>query len=264
MGKPLAVKHAQNMRELGGYQTKDGQKVASHKLIRSAAIHLLDEQDQAYLADYGLKKIVDFRSREERVTQPDQPVTTAENIFLPIFPEEDKKDQEAVSASPQTMFERLEKGNSAFDQMIDVYENFVVNDAVRQQYRQFFEIILANENQKESVLFHCTAGKDRTGFGAMLLLTALGVDRKTVMADYLETNQNLSNFVADMQQKAKESGASEKVIKGMGDMMGARPEYLDRSFAMIQQHYGDVENFLLEGIGVTNNELKDLRKLYLA
>lgn len=263
MGKPLAVKHAENMRELGGYQTIDGKKVISQKLIRSAAINQLDASDQAYLENYGVRKIVDFRSKHERETQPDQTVSLAENIFLPIFPENEETIDDEVTASPRTLMERLEKGASAFDQMMSVYEHFVTDSYVRKQYRSFFEIVLANEKPQESVLFHCTAGKDRTGFGSLLLLSSLGVDRETIMADYLETNERLKKFTEEMFQKAKAGGAPEVFLAGMGDMMGARKEYLTKSFELIDQNYGTVDQFLAEGIGLSQSELSDLKKIYL-
>ena len=100
MPKHLAVRHAENMRELGGYKTKDGRRIAHQKLIRSAGINHIDAQDKHYLSKYGIKKVVDFRSIEERDSQPDQEIPEAKNIFLPIFPIEETK---TASASPRKM-----------------------------------------------------------------------------------------------------------------------------------------------------------------
>lgn len=262
MGKPLAVKHAENMRELGGYTNKDGKKVASQKLIRSAAINLLDETDQNYLEKYGIRKIVDFRSTDERSSQPDKDVTLAENIFLPIFPEKQEKKEEST-ASPQALLKRMENGESAFGQMMDAYESFVLDDYVRKQYHKFFEIVLANENPNESVLFHCTAGKDRTGFGALLLLSGLGVDRDTAMTDYLATNEFLKGFTDNMLQHAKENGVPDALLASVKDMTTARKEYLTKSLNLIDENYGTVDNFLIDGIGLHAADLKDLQRLYL-
>ncbi|WP_407855522.1 tyrosine-protein phosphatase [Enterococcus hailinensis] len=107
MSKRLAVQHAENMRELGGYETKDGCKVAARKLIRSASINHIDEKDQVYLQDYGIKRVVDFRSLEERESQPDKTIPTAENIFLPIFPIEET---DTASASPKKCWNGCKKG----------------------------------------------------------------------------------------------------------------------------------------------------------
>lgn len=199
MGEKLAVKRAENMRELGGYQTKDGRTVARQKLVRSATINLLTDEDKVYLADYGIRKVVDFRSPTEREEQPDQPIPTAENIALPIFPVKEK----AVSASPYEVMMKMQQGYSAHDQMLEVYRNFVTMPHIHKQYNQFFEILLKNEKADESVLFHCTAGKDRTGFGAAMMLSALGVDQETIFADYLKTNRFLEKKSRKLNSRLK-------------------------------------------------------------
>ena len=95
---------------------------------------------------------------------------------MPIFPE-----QTSTSAAPGTLFEQIQAGLDAATQMRGVYRHFVEEEYSRQAYRRFFEILLANEAPGASVLFHCTAGKDRTGFGAALILAGLEVDRQTIL-----------------------------------------------------------------------------------
>lgn len=260
MTKHLAVQHAENMRELGGYETKDGRKLAPKKLIRSANINHLDTVDKIYLSNYGIKKVVDFRSLEERTSQPDQDIPEAENIFLPIFPIEET---ETASASPKKMMSRLQDGEAAFQQMIEVYTHFVTDAHVRKQYRKFFDLVLENTGESESLLFHCTAGKDRTGFGAMLLLEGLGVDTDIVMADYLATNRYLKKVVQEMYKKAEHAGFPANALHGIEDMMTAKEAYLQTSFDQIKEHYGSVSEFIQTGIGVTQGEMDDLQKIYL-
>lgn len=259
MGEELAVQHAENMRELGGYQTKDGRTVAKQKLVRSATINLLSEEDKAYLADYGIRTVVDFRSPSEREDQPDQPIPTAENIALPIFPVKEKE----VSASPYEVMMKMQQGYSAHDQMLEVYRNFVTMPHIHKQYNQFFEILLKNEQPEKSVLFHCTAGKDRTGFGAAMMLSALGVDQETIFADYLKTNRFLEKKIEEIKQQAKAAGVSEEMMYGIDDMMKAKSEYLQTSYQLIAEHYGDMAGYLKDGIGLGKQDIKDLQQLYL-
>ncbi len=259
MGKELEVQHAENMRELGGYQTQDGREVAQRKLIRAATLNLLDDEDTDYLADYGLRKIVDFRSPREREEQPDQTVPTAENIALPIFPVEEKK----VSASPFEVMNKMKEGYSAHEQMMDVYRNFITMPHIHKQYNQFFGILLENEKPEESVLFHCTAGKDRTGFGAAMMLSALGVNRATIFEDYLKTNYYLAKKTEEIRQQARQAGVTEEMLYGINDMMTAKQEYLQTSFNLISEQYGDVDQYLRVGIGLSKQDIKDLRQLYL-
>ncbi|GCF93349.1 phosphatase [Enterococcus florum] len=259
MEQLLSVNHAENMRELGGYQTKDGRTVGSRRLIRSASINLLDDHDKAYLADYGVKTVIDFRSPEEREAQPDQEIPHSANIALPIFP----IDENRVSASPLAVMTKMQGGYSAFDQMIEVYRNFVSMEHVHHQYQRFFELILSNERPDQSILFHCTAGKDRTGFGAALILSGLGVDQETIFRDYMKTNQFLKKKVAEIREQAIQAGVPESLLHGVDDMMTARLEYLQTSYDQIHQQYGDVVNFLKQGIGLSNGDIQDLQKLYL-
>lgn len=260
MPKHLAVRHAENMRELGGYKTKDGRRIAHQKLIRSAGINHIDAQDKHYLSKYGIKKVVDFRSIEERDSQPDQDIPEAENIFLPIFPIEETK---TASASPKKMMRRMQNGEDAHQQMVEVYKHFVTDDHVRGQYRKFFDLVLENSSEKESLLFHCTAGKDRTGFAAILLLSSLDVNQTTITKDYLATNRYLKKAVEEMYQKAEKAGVPADSLEGIADMMSAKKEYLQTSFKLIKEHYGTMNNFIHDGIGVTKQEIKDLKKIYL-
>lgn len=260
MSKHLAVRHAENIRELGGYETKDGRKVAHRKLIRSANINHLDTKDKQYLSDYGIKKVVDFRSLEERTAQPDQEIPEAANIFLPIFP---LKETETASASPKKMMQRMQDGENALQQMVEVYKHFVTDQHVRGQYRKFFDLVLDNHEADESLLFHCTAGKDRTGFAAILLLDCLGVDSETIVEDYMATNRYLKKVVQEMYKKAELAGVPAEALHGIEDMMSAKEIYLQTSYEQIKENYGTVEQFIHEGIGISTNEIKDLQKIYL-
>lgn len=260
MSKHLAVRHAENIRELGGYETKDGRKVAYRKLIRSANINHLDTKDKQYLSDYGIKKVVDFRSLEERTAQPDQEIPEAANIFLPIFP---LKETETASASPKKMMQRMQDGENALQQMVEVYKHFVTDQHVRGQYRKFFDLVLDNHEADKSLLFHCTAGKDRTGFAAILLLDCLGVDSETIVEDYMATNRYLKKVVQEMYKKAELAGVPAEALHGIEDMMSAKEIYLQTSYEQIKENYGTVEQFIHEGIGISTNEIKDLQKIYL-
>lgn len=89
------------------------------------------------------------------------------------------------------MMQRMQEGENALQQMVEVYKHFVINKHIRGQYRKFFDLVLTNDKENESLLFHCTAGKDRTGFAAILLLDCLGVNSETIVEDYMATNRYL-------------------------------------------------------------------------
>lgn len=87
----LPIHHGFNFRDLGGYPTKAGQTVASNRLIRSGRLNELSTRDQAFLADYGLKVDVDFRSPEERADSPDRLPAGVDYQFTPVFPTDETK-----------------------------------------------------------------------------------------------------------------------------------------------------------------------------
>ncbi|MFQ6577256.1 tyrosine-protein phosphatase [Enterococcus casseliflavus] len=241
MTQLIQLERAANVRELGGYQTTNGTTIKRKKLIRSAAINELTASDQAVLANYGVNQVIDFRSIAEANAQPDRPIATAKQLFLPIF----KEDETMVSLSPESLKQRLEDGEDAEEQMKKVYRHFVESDYARQQYRQFFDHVIANAEGEGATLFHCTAGKDRTGFGAFLLLHVLAVAPTTIKEDYLATNRYLAPMTQHLPQE---------LLTAITVLMSAKESFLDESLAAIDQHFGSVDQYLLQGLGVTKEE----------
>lgn len=257
--KVLPIKEAANVRDLGGYVTRSGKQTAAKKVIRSAAIDTLTPADKQYFAEYGLQTIVDFRSADERAKKPDQVIEQVENIFLPIFP----IDETGVSAAPNQLFSQIQNGQAAHEQMIEVYRHFILDEHAKKQYRRYFEILLANPTPQKSVLFHCTAGKDRTGFAAAVLLKLLEVPNEIIQTDYLATNVYLKPRIEIMLAEAKTAGASAELLHEITDLLAAKPEYLAASFAEIKQTYGTFEEFVAKGLQLNTQAIADLRKIYL-
>lgn len=252
---PLAG--AANVRDLGGYQNKAGQLVRFKKVVRAAAISDLTPEDASRLEAYGIVKVVDFRSSREQEKAPDARIPQAEHIFLPIFQE-----NQDVSAAPKTLMEQVQAGLDAAEQMREVYRHFIQEDYCRQAYRRFVDILLGNDQQNQGVLFHCTAGKDRTGFGAALILAILEVDQETILQNYLETNEQMVTKTAEMLQQAQLAGASEAMLKGIREVMQADQSYLAESFNTIGKEYGDVAGYLKNGLKLSRQDISDFRKLY--
>ncbi|WP_195961414.1 tyrosine-protein phosphatase [Enterococcus casseliflavus] len=249
MTQLIQLERAANVRELGGYQTTNGTTIKRKKLIRSAAINELTASDQAVLANYGVNQVIDFRSIAEANAQPDRPIATAKQLFLPIF----KEDETMVSLSPESLKQRLEDGEDAEEQMKKVYRHFVESDYARQQYRQFFDHVIANAEGEGATLFHCTAGKDRTGFGAFLLLHVLAVAPTTIKEDYLATNRYLAPMIKEKFAPMTQH-LPQELLTAITVLMSAKESFLDESLAAIDQHFGSVDQYLLQGLGVTKEE----------
>jgi len=256
----LNIKHGLNFRELGGYRTKSGQVIKSHKIIRSAKLSELSDADLDYLADYGLISDVDFRSPEEQAAEPDRYPNVAEYHFVPVFPTDETKSSEQADAL-QKSFSR--DPHAGFENMVKTYADIVKMPSAQKAYRQFFDILLSNDSENGAVLFHCTAGKDRTGMGAVYLLSALGVDGHTIRQDYLATNDLIQPMVEKNLAAARKRGATDALLANIRDLGTVSGAFLDSALATIDEEYGGMKNYLQDALQLTPAEKRDLRELYL-
>lgn len=157
----LDVKGGRNFRELGGYQTVSGKKIKMHKLIRSGHLADLLKEDQEYLRRYGLKYDIDLRTSFERNKQPDRKIAGVEYFADPVFDEDLTNSTMSIS----DMARESQDPGWGYQRMLWAYKNMATGKNANKAYQHLFEVLLANEKDGESVLFHCTAGKDRTVSG---------------------------------------------------------------------------------------------------
>ena len=176
----VALEGCSNLRDLGGYRANDGRSVRFGRVFRSASLAGLTDADLTAFAATGIRTVCDLRGENEAARAPSRlPAAGApEVVRLPIEPR--------VGASLRDLLAREEAtGEDVHDLLRTAYAAYATDHLPR--YRALFDLLLREE--RLPLLFHCSAGKDRTGFGAALLLTALGVPRQTVIADYLATNR---------------------------------------------------------------------------
>ncbi|BDR61124.1 tyrosine-protein phosphatase [Lactobacillus xylocopicola] len=256
----IGVKSGRNFRELGGYQTKDGKTIKMHKLLRTANLATLDQADLKFLHDYGVKYIVDFRSTAEVEHEPDLVPAGAFYNFDPVFSE----DLTDASKGIDEIINQEEKDPKAgFNHMFIAYDDMINSASAQNAYRRFFDTLLANTAAGESAIFHCTAGKDRTGVAALLVLTALGVPLDTIKQDYLLTNVATADFVAQFLAKAKSEGANDVTLNILKDLQTVHPEYFDHVVTTMNEKYGSIEDYLRDIMKLTDQEISDLREIYL-
>ena len=256
----LNIKNGLNFRDLGGYKTKSGQVIKSRKIIRSARLSELSDDDLQYLADYGLTTDVDFRSPEEQAAEPDRYPENTTYHFVPVFPTDETKSSEQADAL-QKRFSR--DPHAGFENMVKTYADIVKMPSAQKAYRQFFDILLSHQENDGAVLFHCTAGKDRTGMGAVYLLSALGVDGHTIRQDYLATNDLIQPMVEKNLAAARKRGATDALLANIRDLGTVSGAFLDSALATIDAEYGNMHNYLKEALQLTDAEKRDLRELYL-
>lgn len=238
---------ASNFRDLGGYAAANNKRTVWRKLFRSQGLAQLTDNDLAVMREIGVKTVIDFRSDSEVQNAPSRLPEGVKIIRLPI---------ETANANAPSIMEQIASGEvdslQAIAYMEQANRNFATDFAP--QYREFFKILL--QPDAYPIVFHCAAGKDRTGFAAAMTLTALGADWNTVMDDYLLTNTYLIPSSVTPQ-------LSLQTMPAMRQLSGVRPSYLLAAHDEIIKKYGSLDNYLQQALGIGNIEKKQLRKYLL-
>ncbi|KIO76925.1 hypothetical protein TH53_12505 [Pedobacter lusitanus] len=240
----VPLQGAANFRDLGGYMTSEGTHVKWGKVYRSAEISKLTDADLKLLAQKHIKAVVDFRSDEEVAKAKDRLPANASYLQLPAGSES--------LAGIMAVLPKLSSGDSL---MISFYSQTA---HLKDKYKPFFQELLKMPDS-DALLFHCTAGKDRTGIGAALFLHVLGVPDETVLEDYLATNEYRKAENEKMVKMMMQMNIKEQVAR---DMAAVKPEYLIATVKAIYQQYGSLDQFVTEELGLKTEDIALLRKKY--
>ena len=120
--------------------------------------------------------------------------------------------------------------------------------------------------QSESpVLWHCTAGKDRAGIGAVIVEEILGVSKEDIISDYLSTNEFIKNdvrFMTDLFKK-KAGITDARVDESLGLMLGAEKEYIDSFYQAVKDSYGSMDGYIRDGLAVSDEDIRIMKNKYL-
>jgi protein-tyrosine phosphatase len=253
--RSLHLPSAPNFRDLGGYRTSDGQWVRAGLLYRSDQLDLLTDADLAVVQGLGLKTVVDLRTATERAHGPDRVLAGVETVALDVM-----ADKAGASDARQTMARLKTSPTAAVDILTDANRDFVSSGSGRRSYADLMHLM--GTRPEDPKVFHCTAGKDRTGWAAAVLLTALGVPRETVIADYLESNELLAakNQGLLTQIATKDPSVDQGQLK---TLLGVQRQFIEEAFAEVDRQYGSFENYLYVQLGVTPDELAALRRQHL-
>lgn len=252
-----------NLRDLGGMEGAGGKKIRSGLLIRSEQLFNASENDKAMLAALPLRKIFDFRNPKEAAEKPDPAIGSCAYKNLSIIDEstvvswESNRSDESVKQMKSTG----DDPEAGAEQMCEVYRNFVRVPFSRAKYAEFLQGVL--ETEDGAVLWHCTLGKDRCGWGSVLVESVLGVSREAVIADYLFTNECLKNEIAGMMETLKKISKGTSLANSGSALVEAREEYILAAFDEIDKLYGSMDAFLEKGLGVDAAAKERFRAKYL-
>lgn len=249
------IKNIVNFRDLGGLSGKYG-TVKRNKFLRGAHLADITSDDMDYLLnDKELVTVVDLRTFPEKIKQPDLKIPQTIHLEIDIF-------QEDETAANQTADTKESKFGS--NDLKEAYYHFVSKPNYREKFSEFIKVV-ANHHHG-SVFFHCAAGKDRTGFAAAIILRILGIDEQQIFEDYLLTNQlRAQHNEKIMKQIALERGAP--LTKSLEDrlqaMLGVKEEYLLNSEKAIADHFNNWDQFIKEGLHLTDEDIQSMRENFL-
>jgi len=237
--------HILNFRDIGGYETQDHKQVRYNCFYRSGAI-VSDEEGLSYIKQLNIQSVLDFRSHGEMEHLKDAQLGWE---YYPIGAI--KEIGELQGNFDFQMLLGQVKPEELTSYLLKIYKQLPFhNDA----YKKMFSLLL---EEKVPLLFHCSAGKDRTGVAAYLILKTLGVDEKTIMQDYLA-----SNFYRA--QENEQIGVKAGVLKEQVlYLMMVHEECLQASMDEIKKRYPDFNTYLFKEYGIDQDKLEFLRKRYL-
>jgi protein-tyrosine phosphatase len=243
--RSLHLSTAANFRDAGGYRTADGKWVRMGLAYRSNGIEHLTDEELAVVGRLGIKLVCDLRTAEEIHRGPDRVPGAARDISADVLADDAELIHSLMAGGGGPSREGLEER---------IYRDFVRLPSAQTAYRSLFER-LADPAELPTV-FHCTAGKDRTGWGQAVFLTLLGVSRATVMQDYELTNQYLQGRAADsVRQSAGQVAPS---------ALTANPAALDDAFDQVTQDYGSFDRYVSQGLHLSDATVAAIRKNFLA
>jgi protein-tyrosine phosphatase len=256
MNRHVPLQGQPNFRDLGGYRATDRRRVKWGIVYRSGELSQLTHEDVDKLATLGIKTVVDLRSPQEISARGEgrlppgtrvQPIPIASSdVFTKLIPMFLKGD---FSQVPPNLLERV---------------NRLLVSEFSQQYAALLRALLNRENLP--LVFHCTQGKDRAGFGAAIVLSALGIPWETVVEDYLlsneyrkEENDKLLGMVQRFAASQGRPGTEQIAFERVEGLLYVKEESLHAAYAEILERHGSVEGYLIHGLGASERELMQLR-----
>ncbi|MBB4137878.1 tyrosine-protein phosphatase [Gordonia humi] len=252
-----------NLRDLGGRRAADGATVKSGLLFRTADFRGLTDDDAAKFTGLGIRTVYDLRSAAERTGLPDPDFPGVADIALDVLADAGTAipaNLDTVLSDPHLVHEVDEVlgGGKAVELITGTYRELVTLPSAQAAYRRFFAGLLGADETPAA--FHCTTGKDRTGWAAASVLTLLGVPRDEVFTDYLLTNERLVPALRPIFDEFAAAGGDPDLLL---PVLGVREEYLTAAFDEVDRQYGSIDAYASVVLGLDASAVAELRSRFL-
>ncbi|MCB0858727.1 MAG: tyrosine-protein phosphatase [Solirubrobacterales bacterium] len=254
-GEQIPVATLPNLRDIGGYVTADGSTVRRGQLYRSVLLGRLSDEDLATVTGLGLSTVFDFRTSAEFESTPDRYVG-ARSVNLDVLADRTGTGPASLLAKmddPAAISAALSNGQGE-QMMREAYRDLIELPSANRSFARFFTELA--ESESLPALFHCTTGKDRTGWAAATTLTFLGVSREDVYHDYLQTNPQLLPALKPIFDQFESVGGNPGDLR---PVLSVDRSYLDTAMDLMHERYGSIDGYMKEGLGLGPEILEALR-----
>ncbi|MBQ7957106.1 MAG: tyrosine-protein phosphatase [Clostridia bacterium] len=260
--KRIPLKSLNNTRDLGGIKTADGRSIKYHRLIRSGELAKIASEDIEVLKnEYDLRKVVDLRTDLEMEHKPDPEIEGVEFEHIPFV----DTTTVGITREKNIVVSAVKKirtmDESPVHYMESMYRALITKESSIENVKRFFEVLL--ENEEGSVLFHCSAGKDRVGAACMILMSILGVPQSSIIKDYLATQKFGEKYNKKYETLAKCVSKDSKVSEYATVFLSTNKNFILAMYDEIETLYGTVENYAEKCLGLDSEKQEKLREMYL-
>lgn len=269
--RTLPVEGMNNFRDMGGYEAADGKTVKWGMLFRSDHIYNATDAGVAYLKKLNIHTIIDYRSDEEINKYPNKtvdddirtyqldPVAHAAELSAQFTSSKENEDINLINK----IVEQKEKNTlvNQADVILEQYRTFANKENSKEAFGEMLRITASSD--APAVVQHCRGGKDRTGFGAMLVLGILGVKKEDLLQDYMLTEKNRQERNRIKMEGYKKLTNDKEVLEHLYSFIDTRSEFIATSIDTITEKYGSIETYVMEELGITRAMIDTMKEMYL-
>ena len=243
-----------NFRDVSGYQNKYGEVMKPNMIFRGASLDEIKEADAEYLEEeLGIKYILDYRDEQEATLAKDIAFPHASYERIGALQLKEHKDSGFDFGSMLSKRMTPDKLKFLIQYIQEGYKTMAFDNPA---YHRLFELLLKNDGH---VYFHCSAGKDRTGISAFLIMLALGMSEEDCIEEYLLSNEYLKDFV---EQFYKDHHIPKMFKKYCDPLLLVQKENIMLTIDAIQDKYSSYDEFLEKEYGIDEEKRKLLRQIY--
>ena len=268
--RTLPISGLNNFRDFGGYVGANGKRVKWGQLYRSNHLHGLKPDAQQYITSLNIKTIIDYRSANEIKTNPNSSIGENQTFHLDasaqtaelaaqFAADPSNEDQALIESVLRDIPRELVNGEGI--QVFEQYRNFVLSEKSKNAYRQMLKVVLDGNNSPS--LQHCRGGKDRTGYGVLLIQIMLGVSESDIIYDYMLTHDNRLERNKIKMAAYRKITDDEDVLGYLLSLIDTRVSFMMEILDTMKKVAGSPANYIKQELGFTDQDFKTMQDLYL-